>query len=443
MSAPGRNMLAGRYVLQFVLSSLAALVALGVAGFFVARSIGDRQALREARETAGVSAHGIIEQALDDGVLTGDPASLERLDEAVEAGVLLGRDRVARVKIWTRGGRLVYYSDFPEMIGVRFPMEPDKLESFATGRTVAERSDLADEENRLERPIGQSLYEVYLPVRTSGPKAEQLLYEEYQFASAVRAGSRRLWLAFTPIVGGALLALWLVQVPLARRLVGRLRESQRGREALLTQSIEASSNERRRIAADLHDGVVQNLAGLSYQLAAAADRAPGSSGNAPADALRDGAASLRASIRELRSVIVDLHPPNLASAGLAASISDLAAPLSEAGMLVRVDVPDGLRVDDDRRALLYRAAREALRNVARHSGASAVNVAISSGDGMVSLQVSDDGCGFSREDLERRRAEGHLGLSLLEQLAEQLGGNVSLESSSGAGTRFRMEVPTG
>ena len=117
------------------------------------------------------------------------------------------------------------------------------------------------------------------------------------------------------------------------------------------RAVEASADERRRIAADLHDGPVQDLAGVSYSLDAAARRAP-----ALADTLRDSAATTRAALRQLRSLLVEIHPPNLRSAGLESALSDLLAPLAAAGAEPQLDVEDGLALGTDAEHLVFRAA---------------------------------------------------------------------------------------
>ena len=95
---------------------------------------------------------------------------------------------------------------------------------------------------------------------------------------------------------------------------------------------------------------------------------------------------------------------------------------------------DGTRTPDD--PLVYRAAREALRNVAQHAQASRVDVSVSGGR----LEVRDDGRGFDAAERARRREEGHVGLSLLEDLVRRAGGTLEVRSEPGAGTTVVMEV---
>ena len=131
-------------------------------------------------------------------------------------------------------------------------------------------------------------------------------------------------------------------------------------------------DERRRIASDLHDGVVQDLAGISYALSAAAGRASADS----AGTLEDAARGTRETMRRLRSVIVDIHPPNLRTAGLEAALRDLLAPLAAEGIDTVLEVADVI-LREDVELLLYRAAGEALRNIRRHAAASRVVVRVS------------------------------------------------------------------
>src|SRR6185503_20191531 len=102
------------------------------------------------------------------------------------------------------------------------------------------------------------------------------------------------------------------------------------RESLLVRLVESSDRERRRLAQALHEGPVQDLAGLAWRLSAAARRAePPLAGE-----LEGSAAALRQAQRDLRSVLVTLYPPNLGRVGLESALEDVAAPLRDAGVEV-------------------------------------------------------------------------------------------------------------
>ena len=219
-----------------------------------------------------------------------------------------------------------------------------------------------------------------------------------------------------------------------------LHDNRQEREALLLRALAASDTERRRIASDLHDGVVQDLAGTSYALAAAADRIDGQAPDL-SSALRDGARQTRRSIRQLRSLLVDIYPPDLHRAGLAAALSDLVAPLESRGVNARVEMPPGLRLAPDAEALMFRTAQEALRNVMAHSDAEQVDVSVIVENSHAGLTIADDGRGFSPADAQAAREDGHLGLRVLGDMARDAGGRLDIESEPGRGTRIRLEVP--
>lgn len=421
--------------MQFVLAGLVAVLIFLAGTLLVLGQIGRREAVRDARQFAVLAGRGIVEPSLADGLVDGDVAAVERVDRVVQERVL--GDRVVRVKIWTRDGRIVY-SDEPRLIGSVYPRGEDEQEAFATGTAKAELSDLSRPENRFERGQGR-LYEVYLPIRL--PNGTPLLFETYQRESAVSATGRRTWLPFAVPLLASLVLLWLVQAPLAWRLAGRLRRSQEERESLLLKALDASADERRRIAADLHDGVVQDLAGLSYSLSAAAEGVAARASPELSQVLREGASGTRDSMRSIRSLLVEIHPPNLHAAGLASALADLLAPLSTRGMDTRLEVRDGLEMTRETELLLFRAAGEAIRNVQRHADARHVSVRLTSDEGRLRLTVADDGAGFSPADRQARRREGHVGLSLLEELAASAGGQLDVDSAPGKGTTFTLVVP--
>jgi signal transduction histidine kinase len=421
-----------RPVAQFALAGIAVLAAFGLAAVLVLRSLAGDEALRDARQFAELAGQGIVEPTVAPSLLLGDPAAIDAVDRAVIERVL--GERVVRVKLWDASGRVVY-SDEPRLIGSRFPLDAEKREVLRTGTTRAELSDLSGPENRFEQGQGD-LYEVYLPIRA--PDGTPLLFETYQRQRAVAATGRRIWLPFAALLVGSLLLLWLVQVPLAWRLGTRLQRSQEEREALLVRAVEASADERRRIAADLHDGPVQDLAGISYSLSAAAetDVSPETRRT-----LHDAAAGTRDAMRRLRTLLVEIHPPNLRASGLEAALADLLAPLRTEGLATELSVEGDVALGDADEQLVYRAAAEALRNVERHARATRVTVALGATARAVRLEVDDDGVGFTTEEREHRRDDGHVGLSLLEELAAHAGAVVEVQSTPGAGTTFALEVP--
>lgn len=421
-----------RPVAQFALAGLAVLAVFGAAAVLALRSLAHDEAVRDARQFAALAGQGIVEPTLEPLLLEGDRAAIDAVDRIVNERVL--GERVVRVKLWDTDGQIIY-SDEPRLIGSRFPLDASKREVLQTGTTRAELSDLTGPENRFEQGLGD-LYEVYLPVRAAD--GTPLLFETYQRRSEVEATGRLIWLPFAGLLLASLVLLWLVQVPLAMRLGRRLQRTQEEREALLVRAVEASADERRRIAADLHDGPVQDLAGISYSLSAAAETEASPATKAT---LREGAAGTRDAMRRLRTLLVEIHPPNLRASGIEAALVDLLAPLRARGLETELRIDPQAELGEADEQLVYRGAAEALRNVERHAEATRVAVALRGEDDAVRLEVVDDGAGFTPEERQRRRDEGHLGLSLLEELAARAGATVEVRSTPGTGTTFTLSVP--
>jgi two-component system NarL family sensor kinase len=227
-------------------------------------------------------------------------------------------------------------------------------------------------------------------VRT--PDGHRQLYEECLRYGAIADNSRRQWLALLPAFGGALLVLALAQLPFAWWLARRLQQREQEREALLVRLVESSDRERRRLAQALHEGPVQAMAGLTWRLSAAARHA----GPPLAGELEASAADARQAQRELRTLLVTLHPPHLSRSGLHAALSDIAAPLREAGVRVDLDLA-AADMAPDAEALVYRVAGEALRNAHRHAEPTCVEVRLRRDNGRAHLYVRDDGRGFTPE----------------------------------------------
>jgi signal transduction histidine kinase len=415
-------------VVSFVVSGLVATIAVALIGVAVIQRTGRSEAIRDAKELSSFAGEGIVAPVLSDGVLKGRPAALAELDRVVRRHVLKGS--IVRVKIWSPEGRIVY-SDSPELIGKTYPLGEDEAKILRHGGVAAEVSDLSKPENRLDRHWDK-LLEVYLPIRTRA--GSPVLFESYSRYTSVAASGRRVWREFAPAIIGGLLLLELVQVPLAVRLSRRLRQGQLDREALLRRAIQASDLERRRIARDLHDGAVQDLAGISFSLAAAALATDDPEAVGP---LTEGADSARRSMRELRSLLVEIYPPDLQRAGLAAALSDTLALCPAHGVAASLELPEGLDIPPAVEGLLFRVAQEALRNVLAHAQATLVEVAAGRDGGNAWLSVRDDGRGFD----PGVASEQSFGLRLLRDLVEDAGGRFEVTSAPGAGSFLLVEVP--
>lgn len=422
-------------VVRFMAGSLVAVVILAVVALYLFGRMGRSESIRSSREAAVLIGRGIIGPLLTDAALAGDPVALARLDRAVREHVL--DDQIVRVKVRQRDGRVVY-SDRAELIGKPVPLDDAEVAAFEDRTDAGVVSDLRDPENASEREFGPVL-EVDVGVDTPGGR--RVIVDSSERSTEVLAGGRRLWLAFAPILLGVIILLWLTQGPLTWRLTKQVRREHEDRERLLLRAVEASDVERRRIAADLHDGVVQRLAGTAYSLAAAVERLPTTSKDETKGMLDEAVVSVRRVMQELRSLVVEIHPPTLEHQGLEAALNDLVAPLAVRGIASEVRVDNGVNPASQVEKLVFRGAQEAVRNVIAHAGAQTVAIAVTEDRHVVRLVVDDDGRGIDGQQRASREHDGHLGLALLAELAGEMSGTLTVAPRVEGGTRLTLEIP--
>lgn len=206
---------------------------------------------------------------------------------------------------------------------------------------------------------------------------------------------------------------------------------------LAAQVISAQDGERSRIARELHDSTAQTLAGLMFQLSAAARDAD--------PAQRERLEGLRevatAALEEVRTLSHSVYPRVLDDLGLEAALEWLARRARERGALdVAVEAEGaGRAVPPAAAAVLYGVAQEALRNAERHGDGEAVRIALRVGPGTATLEVADDGRGFDVAEAEGRRPG--MGLFTMRERVALVDGRLTVDSTLGAGTRVVATVP--
>ncbi|HEX3591137.1 MAG TPA: histidine kinase [Pseudonocardiaceae bacterium] len=410
-----------------VLISLAGLLA------FIARQAGTDQAVRSAAQTTAVTARGVVEPRLTAAVIAGQPPALTDFNAAMHHYVLQGS--LVRVKLWNASGTIIY-SDEHRLIGQRFSLDDSEMLAMNQPGSASEVSDLSRKENQYERRF-QKLLEVYIGVKST--TGEPLLFETYYRYDAVTQAGEASWRRFAPPSLGALLVLELVQIPFAWSLAQRVQRQQRDRERLLRHAVDASDAERRRIAGELHDGVVQELTGLTYAMDAARLGQPDEARRA--ELISDAASRLRSSIGSLRSLLVDIYPPNLAEEGLESALAELADGMERSGIDVHLDVEGADRLPPSVAALLFRTAQEVVRNVIAHSRARSAVIDVRYENDMARLVIDDDGRGFDDVELDERSSDGHFGLRSIGDLLAGAGGGLAVRAAPGQGTRVEAEVP--
>jgi signal transduction histidine kinase len=202
-------------------------------------------------------------------------------------------------------------------------------------------------------------------------------------------------------------------------------------------------SERNRLALELHDAVSQKLFSLVLTAEAAATLLD--AGDPAARARVERLQQLaREALDELRSLILELRPPDLDEDGLCGALRKHVEVLRQLhGVQIDLDVDDGVGPGGEggRDTEVLRIAQEALHNALRHAKAQRVAVALHAPDGLVVLEVRDDGIGFEPGDPELRSR--HLGLTSMEERAQRLGGRLEIRSAPRAGTTVRLELGCG
>jgi signal transduction histidine kinase len=244
----------------------------------------------------------------------------------------------------------------------------------------------------------------------------------YTIATAA-GGDAMIWPAFaaTALLPFAFLG------GLLRNHVARLDADLRASRLRL---VEASDTERRRLERNLHDGAQARLVALALQLGHARRVAESEPGSVPG-LLDEAMAELRTSLAELRELAHGIHPAVLSEKGLGAALYALAA---RAPLPVTLDSDADGRLPEPVEVAAYYVVAEALTNVAKYAQATQADVAVHRVDGVVTVEVSDDGVGGA--DLARGS-----GLRGLADRVAALDGTLAVESPPGQGTRLQVEIP--
>jgi two-component system NarL family sensor kinase len=408
-------------VAKFLLMGFLALLVVATPVAFWIRTVAERHALDNAILLTQRVADLAIKPLVNEALLAGDPSALTALDSALQPW---SRDAsVLRIKVWDADGRVVY-SDMRSLVGQRFELPEWARDLLAGGPGTASLESQQELENEYESASGE-LVEVY--VSSSAADGTRLIFEAYYDDGPVQDEQQAVLYNMIPPLLLSLAALQLAQLVPAVRLARGIQNHQATRNRLLKRAVEASDLERRRIARDLHDEVIQDLSGLGYALES--EELHGQPEQRP---MLGGARQiLQQSVRALRAMISELYPPDLEQLGLKTSLERLVEPHQERGLTVRLHIPDDGPLDRGSSALLYRVAREALSNSAKHSGATAVVLSLRTDPHGSEISISDNGKGF---DKTQGSADGHLGLRILQDTIREAGGGLEVLSMPGAGT---------
>jgi len=228
-----------------------------------------------------------------------------------------------------------------------------------------------------------------------------------------------------------------------RQLLDKSEHLQEQLRFLTRQLLLAQEDERKRISRALHDEITGTLTGINVRLAALKTEA-----TVNTKGLQKKIASTQRMVEKSVDIVHrfarELRPAMLDDLGLIPALHAFVKSFSkQTGLHVRLKVyAAAVKLDSDRRTVLYRVVQEALTNVARHAHASHVEVRIQKLPGAVGLTIQDNGQSFQVEQvLLAGQKKKRLGLLGMRERVEMVGGSFSVESVPGDGTLIRAEIP--
>jgi len=268
---------------------------------------------------------------------------------------------------------------------------------------------------------------VLLAVFTSNGITASILELERMAEAFGRGGSAPKMPAFLP--ADEIGALTRTFCEMAQELERKRHESKQ----LIDRLISAQEEERKLVAYDLHDGLIQQMVGARLYLSSCRQNCPVHEGR-----IQRGCEALSEAISEGRRIIEGLRPSTLDDLGVVAAIDDLARRTAQAvGWSLQLDLhPLPQEPEKSVGVTLYRIAQEALNNARKHADASQIEVHLHNGNG-ITLQVSDNGSGFD----PTRTSRGRFGITTMHERAELLGGTCTIESARGHGTTVHVWIP--
>jgi PAS domain S-box-containing protein len=221
-----------------------------------------------------------------------------------------------------------------------------------------------------------------------------------------------------------------------RKSLEMLRRTMEDRRTLLLRLEDAQEEERRRIAADIHDDSIQVMSAADIRAQSLVRQLADPELRAEAEELRE---TIRAAVERLRHLLFELRPPALDREGLVAALRAYVSDMDPAP-----EIRDALASEPpaDVRAISFRIAQEAISNARKHADARVIVVSLTSEAGGVRVVVTDDGRGFDTSILDAPQP-GHIGLPTMVERAELAGGHCTIESRPGEGTTVEAWVPFG
>lgn len=205
--------------------------------------------------------------------------------------------------------------------------------------------------------------------------------------------------------------------------------------------LDIQEKERQRIARDLHDTSLQNLAHLVHKLELASMYIDKDPLQAKLE-LATTSKNLKDVIEEIRNIIFDLRPMSFDDLGLKESFERLFTKLKDANKAFDFDIIiDEVSCENNLVLItIFRVVQEACFNAIRHSCGNKLKVRIKQEDTSVNIYIADNGCGFTTEDVTQK-SDKHFGIAVMKERIKLLGGDIVFDSAPGKGTEIRINIP--
>jgi PAS domain S-box-containing protein len=239
--------------------------------------------------------------------------------------------------------------------------------------------------------------------------------------------------------GDSNLMLCIDDITEKKEAVNKLLTYQSQLQSLASQLISVEEKERRRIAVNLHDNIAQNLAIAKMKLGEVRDATTGAVSSQTEHVYK----LIKQALTDIRAIMYELSPPILYELGFVPAIEWLAEDFQiKFNLRVTIEIDERIEIADEIAIVLFQSIRELLYNVVKHAQSSSANVSVKDGSDRISVTVEDKGLGFDTSGMQNSaRTQMSFGLFSIRERLTILGGQVTISSEPGKGTRVLISVP--
>lgn len=410
-------------VALLVLMTTAAAVALS-------QSMAESEARRVAETRVTGLARGLAAPFVGSADAIGESVEDSDLDRVLRGRLAAGG--IEHMAIWRDDGTVVW-SDKTAVLGRRFPLPSGAEEALGEAGAVVR---LPGESGHHLDALYEADGEIEVYAAAYDADGEPFVLEAYLPRDTIGEARTAVMIPLLLLSVVPLLALAVLAVPIAQRLARSVDHARQLQVHAMDRSVASWRHQRRLLAEELHDGVIQDLAAVHYGLSVLTSQEPADP--TEQEVRRRLRESIESAESSLRSLVFDLTPRRLSGDGLRAAAEELAERYRGHGLIVDLVIAPEVSAPEGTAILAFRTLREGLRNVVKHAEATHVWLTVASGEGDgVEVRIEDDGA----HQVDRASLRAGQGLRLLADTVQEAGGSVTLLPRPGAGSVLRVLVP--